>query len=377
MTRSRLVPTLIIAVVVVAAIFAAVTAQPASGYPTVPQSACSGCHSAAPSGTVTATPSTTTPAAGATYTVSVNIGLTAAGANGFWISNSAGTTNVTGNSSTTNPRTATMTAPATAGTYTYTVWAAKGPGSSGMARSTTYSITVPAAVVNPAITALSPTSGLAGSSVTITGTNLGTSGTVSFSGTAATTTSWTATRIVATVPAGISAGAKSVTVTTGGRTSNVATFTVTTPPASITSVTPSTGPVGTVVTIAGSNFGPGGVVRIGGITATTGPWTATSITATVPAGLAAGAQGVIVTPTGGTASNSATFTVTTPAPAAPVLSSLSPVSGLAGSSVTITGTNLGTAGVVSFSGTAATTTSWTATRIVATVPAGSAPAPRP
>ncbi len=84
-----------------------------------------------------------------------------------------------------------------------------------------------------------------------------------------------------------------------------------------------------------------------------------------------------VTPTGAAASNGLTFTVTTPAPAAPVLSTLSPVSGLAGSSVTITGTNLGTAGVVSFSGTAATTTSWTATRIVATVPAGSAPAPRP
>ena len=369
MSRVRLGSVLIVAFVAVAAVFAAVTAQPASAYKTVPQTACNGCHSAAPSGAVTAAPSTTAPAAGTTYTVSIDIGLTAAGDNGFWISNSAGT-NVTGNNSTVNPRTATMAAPATAGNYTYTVWTAKGPGSRGMARSTTYSITVPAAVTNPAITTIAPASGLAGSSVTITGTNLGTSGTVSFSGTAATTTSWTATRIVATVPAGITPGGKTVTVTTGTQTSNGLPFTVNAPTANITSISPTSGPVGTLITIAGSNFGPAGAVNIGGIAAATGPWTATSITATVPAGLAAGARAVVVTPTGAAASTGVNFNVTVPAP---VISSLSPNNGLAGSSFTISGSSFGAGGTVSFDGANATTSGWTATSITVAVPANATP----
>ena len=53
----------------------------------------------------------------------------------------------------------------------------------------------------PNITSLSPTTGAAGTSVTITGTNFGAtqgSSTVTFNGTAATPTSWSATSI--TVP---------------------------------------------------------------------------------------------------------------------------------------------------------------------------------
>ena len=371
MSRVRLVPVLIVALVVIAAVFAAVTAQPASAYKTVPQTACNGCHSAAPSGAVTAAPSTTAPAAGTTYTVSIDIGLTAAGDNGFWISNSAGT-NVTGNNSTVNPRTATMAAPATAGTYTYTVWTAKGPGSSGMARSTTYTITVPAPTAAvPVLRSLSPASGLAGSSVTITGTNLGTSGVVSFSGTAAATTSWTATSINATVPAGLGAGAQGVVVTPAGATaSNSLPFTVTTPaPApAITTLTPNHGLVGSSVVIAGSNLGTSaGTVRFGSTTATITAWGTSSVTATVPNG--AGAQGVVVTPAGATASNSLPFTVTTPAPATPAITTLTPNHGLVGSSVVIAGSNLGTsAGTVRFGSTTATITAWGTSSVTATVP---------
>ena len=235
MTRFRLVPIFIVALVVVAATYAAVTAKPAHSLPSF-SGACnaSGCHTGTPSGTVTVTPSTTSPAAGATYSVNINIGLTSGGDTGYRITNTSASTpvtNVQGARSAQTSRTQSMAAPSAPGTYDYTVWIAKGAPSAGQAVSRTYSITVPSpAPAAPAISSLSPLSGVVGTSVTITGTNLGTGGAVSFAGTSAATSSWTATRIVATVPAGLSAGAKTVTVTpTGAAASNGLSFTVTTP----------------------------------------------------------------------------------------------------------------------------------------------------
>jgi len=82
----------------------------------------------------------------------------------------------------------------------------------------------------PSITSLSPTSGPVGTSVTITGTNFGsTQGTssVTFNGTKATPTNWSATSIVAPVPSGATTG--NVLVTVAGLASNAVSFTVTTP----------------------------------------------------------------------------------------------------------------------------------------------------
>ena len=77
-------------------------------------------------------------------------------------------------------------------------------------------------LATPTITSLSPTSGAVGASVTITGTNFGSTqgtSTVTFNGTtAATITSWSATSIVAKVPAGATTG--NVVVTVGGVASN-------------------------------------------------------------------------------------------------------------------------------------------------------------
>src|SRR5215472_15779881 len=66
----------------------------------------------------------------------------------------------------------------------------------------------------PTINSLSPNSGPVGTLVTITGTNFGSSGTVTFNGTTATTTSWTSTSIATSVPAGAMTG--NVVVTVGG-----------------------------------------------------------------------------------------------------------------------------------------------------------------
>jgi hypothetical protein len=68
----------------------------------------------------------------------------------------------------------------------------------------------------PSITLLAPASGRVGTSVTLQGAGFGTTrGTVRFNGRAAATTSWSDSRIVATVPAGATTGPVSVTSTAG------------------------------------------------------------------------------------------------------------------------------------------------------------------
>jgi hypothetical protein len=81
-------------------------------------------------------------------------------------------------------------------------------------------------------------------------------------------------------------------------------------PPNITSLSPTSGPVGTTVTITGTNFGSTGTVTFNGITATTN-WTTTVITTSVPTGATLGPGNVVVTVSGGGGSASAPFTVTT------------------------------------------------------------------
>jgi hypothetical protein len=76
---------------------------------------------------------------------------------------------------------------------------------------------------------VSPASGAVGTAVTIAGANFGSSqgsSTVKFNGTTAAPTSWSATSIAVTVPAGATTGP--VVVTVGGQASSGVTFTVTT-----------------------------------------------------------------------------------------------------------------------------------------------------
>ncbi len=238
-----------------------------------------------------------------------------------------------------------------------------GAASNGM----NFTVTVP----GPSITSLNPASGLIGTSVTITGANFGATqgtSTVKFNGITATPTSWSATSVVVLVPAGATTG--NVVVSVGGVASNGMNFTVTVPAPSITSLNPASGLIGTSVTITGANFGATqgtSTVKFNGITATPTSWSATSVVVLVPAGATTG--NVVVT-VGGAASNGVSYTVTTPAPS---ITNLNPASGLIGTSVTITGANFGTTqgtSTVKFNGITATPTSWSATSIVAPVPAG-------
>src|SRR5207302_8185204 len=114
--------------------------------------------------------------------------------------------------------------------------------------------------------------------------------------------------ITATVPSGATTGPLSVT-TAGGTASSAGSFTVTVsdPPPTITSFTPASGPVGTSVTISGTNFTGATAVRFNGTSASFTVNSASAITATVPSGATTGPHSV--TTAGGTASSASSFTV--------------------------------------------------------------------
>lgn len=232
----------------------------------------------------------------------------------------------------------------------------------------------------PAITGFTSASGEIGATVTITGTNFSTtpaSNTVRFNGTGATVTASTATSITTTVPTGATTG--KITVTVGSLTATSATdFTVIaagTPV--ITSFAPFNGPVGTTITITGTNFSAiaaDNAVKFNGTVAVVTTSTATSITTNVPAGATTGK--ITVVGGGLTGTSSTDFQVT--AAATPTITSFTPTSGAVGTTVTITGTNFSTIpadNTVKFNGTAAIVTASTATSITTSVPAGSTTGP--
>jgi hypothetical protein len=129
----------------------------------------------------------------------------------------------------------------------------------------------------------------------------------------------------------------------------------------ITSFTPASGPVGTSVTISGTNFSRATAVTFNGASAAFTVSSATAIQATVPAGAITGP--VEVTTAGGTAISATNFRVT------PTITGLIPARGPVGASVTITGTALTGATAVSFNGVSATSfTVTSASAIQATVP---------
>src|SRR5260370_25816313 len=290
----------------------------------------------------------------------VNVTFTASGWGAAGVfSISAATTIVasTGSGVASAPFTANATA---GGPYTVTA---------GAAGLTTVNFSLTNTAAEPILSTLSLTQGPVGASITITGSNFGsTPGSVTFNGTSATPTAWSPTSIDTTVPGGATTG--NVVVTVGGMASNGLPFTVT-PPPNIASISPTSGPVGTVVTINGTNFGPTVGTRVSGVTfngvsARTNGWSDTQILVPVPAGED---SGNVVVSISGVASNAVLFTVTS----APAVTSVSPTGGPVGTSVTITGTSFGPiqgTSTVTFNGTAATPTSWSNTNIAAPVPTG-------
>src|SRR5207302_55096 len=164
-----------------------------------------------------------------------------------------------------------------------------------------------ASLAPPSITSFTPTTGLMGTSVTISGTYFSGATAVQFNSTGATFTVNSATAIQATVPAGATTGP--ITVTTPGGTATSGTpLTISAP--TITSFTPASGPVGTTVTINGTNFTGATAVRFNGVSAATFTVNSpTSIQATLPAVATTGP--ISVTTPAGTGTSSTAFKVAT------------------------------------------------------------------
>ena len=142
-------------------------------------------------------------------------------------------------------------------------------------------------------------------------------------------------------------------------------FVLPVPAPTITSFTPTSGDIGQIVTLSGTNFTGATAVKFNGTAATTmSVLNASTISATVPDGASSGT--ITVTTSGGTASSATVFTVTSAA-----ITSFTPTSGALGQIVTLTGTYFTGATAVKFNGTTATTMSvLNATTISTTVPDG-------
>ena len=140
------------------------------------------------------------------------------------------------------------------------------------------------------------------------------------------------------------------------------------PAPSISGFSPTSGAVGSSVTISGSHFTGATGVSFGGTDASV--FTVNSdaqITATVPSGASSGP--ISVTTPNGTATSASSFTVSSGS--APSISGFSPSSGAVGSSVAISGSHFTGATGVSFGGTGASVfTVNSDAQITATVPSG-------
>lgn len=218
----------------------------------------------------------------------------------------------------------------------------------------------------PTITSFNPTSGVAGTSVTITGTKFTGVTAVKFNSTpAASFTVDSDTQITAVVANNTTTGKITLTKPSGSATS-ATNFTISNAP-TISSFSPSSGSPGTSVTITGTNFTGATSVKFNSIAAASFTVnSATQITAVV--GSSATTGKITVTTPNGTATSATNFTVTPPAP---TITAINPGSGPVGTAVVITGTNFTAATAVGFNGKAASSFAVnSSTQITATVATG-------
>jgi hypothetical protein len=187
---------------------------------------------------------------------------------------------------------------------------------------------------------------------------------VSFNGVHATFNNVSDTYLTATVPAGALTGAVTVTTFTNTLKSNRL-FLVT---PQIKSFTPTSGTVGSSVTITGVSLTQTANVTIGGKAASFTVKSDTQVTATVPAGAKKGK--ITITTPGGIATSPGTFLV------APSISAFSPTSGPVGTSVVISGNSFTGSTQVKFGGVAATSFQVISdTKVDALVPSGAVTGP--
>jgi hypothetical protein len=196
-----------------------------------------------------------------------------------------------------NSTTVTAVAPAGAAGTTDVLVANSDGQSSDLAAAYTYQ----AAAAPPALTGISPASGLLGGAtlVTLTGSNFISGITVSFGSLSASSVNFSNSALITAVTPAAAAGAVNVTVTNPDAQTSTLTngFTYMAPPPALWGVSPTNGVPGggTLVTLTGSNFVSGITVSFGLLAASSVNFSnSTLITAVAPAA-AAGAVNVTVT----------------------------------------------------------------------------------
>ena len=284
----------------------------------------------------------------------------------------------------TNTATATVTGVSVPGVGTQNVYA-QYPGTSGLPLSTSSTIALTGnGVAVPSLTSISPSSATVGGAaftLTVNGSNFVSGNVVKWNGAARTTVFVSATKLTATILASDIAVAKTYSVrvaTTGGVLTSVLPFTVTpvvTGP-TITSLSPSSASVGGsafTLTVNGTGFVTGAVVKWAGTARTTTFVSATKVTAAITAADIASAGDFAVTvAVGSSASNSVNFSVTSTS-TSPTITAISPSyvnRGAAALTMTVTGTNFVSGAAVNWGASQQLTTTFVSTtKLTAAVPA--------
>lgn len=223
------------------------------------------------------------------------------------------------------------------------------------------------------ITSINPTSGPVGTQVTIVGDNFGSAASdiqVDFNGTQAQVNSVSNQQIVVTVPEGATTG--NLNLVARGKTVTGPAFTVTEEAgATITSIDPTSGPVGTQVVITGTGFGEelsSQIVAFNGVEAEITALNDEEITVFVPTGAT---TGTITFKRGETTVEGPEFTVEE-AEVETGITSIAPNAGPVGTEVTLLGNGFGDAvddHIVYFNGVEAEITAVSNQEITAVVPA--------
>ena len=158
----------------------------------------------------------------------------------------------------------------------------------------------------PTIAGLGPSSAAEHATVTVTGTNLIGTTQVQLGGVDVPFNVVSNVRLTFTVPTGSAGGTIHVTAP-GGSATSVGSVTIL-PPPTISSVLPLSGPIGTTVTITGTNLAGTVGVMLGSVVTVPTSVSATSVTFTIPPGAASGHVRVLTT--SGSATSADVFTVT-------------------------------------------------------------------
>jgi hypothetical protein len=209
----------------------------------------------------------------------------------------------------------------------------------------------------PVVSSFSPSSAPVGTSVTVTGANFTGATAVTLNGTSTAFTVNSDTQLTFTVPSGATSGRIAVT-TPNGTASSSTSFIVAVPP-TISSFSPTSGTVGTSVTLTGTGFTAATGVTLNGTTVAFTVASDTQLSFAVPAGATSGP--IAVTTAYFTATSQSNFTVTdfavSAAPSSQTISrggkatftvTITPISGFTGP-VTLSATNLPSGAHASFS----------------------------